>query len=250
MKYLIIATLLIGISLASSCLTFENIENKILIDNSITVLIRNCGDKNLYDVNVALKYLENFETKKIAIILPNEIKYLKFNINLPKGITKALASLYAYNNETFISANFFLIKPEEFIKIEVPEISIEKDKQKEIFVKIKNDGNFEIEKTLELELQKGIIGYFEEDKVKILPRSEKNVKLILVGKEVGEKYILIRFGNFEKIVKVNVYESKKDFQIDFSFFLPLLIAILLALVFISLLRLILKRSKECILPEI
>ena len=252
-KYLIAIIATIGIALSESCLTFESLENKVLIDDTITLLIRNCGE-NPTQVYLTFKYLENVERKYISLILPNEIKYLVFKVNLPKGITKTLATIYAYNNETFISASFFLIKPEEFIKIEIPEIILEKDKQKEVFVKIKNDGDYEIEKTLELELPKGIIGYFEEEKVKIAPRSERNVKLVLIGKEEGEKEILIRFGNFEKIVKVYVREEQKGFEFSIPEFPIVLITfILIALLAALVMKILVKslrESKDCLLPEI
>ena len=240
-KIFLIAILsILSISFSQSCLTFENIDNKLITDNQITIYIRNCGQNFTY-VTVMITYLNSYDKKIILSIAPNEVKPVTFQILLPLGITKTLATVYAFNNETFIQASFYIFKPEHFIKIEIPEINLIKDEKKEIFVKIVNEGNYEIENVLSLILPKNIVGYFEEEKIKILPRSEKYVKLIIYSKEAGKYNGVIVFGNFEKIFEINVKEKRELIifpQIqNFSF-------LILLILFLILLALILKKIKK------
>jgi len=219
---------ILHISFSTSCLTFENVENKLLINNEVTIYIRNCGT-NYTSARVLFTYLNSYERREIFSLAPNEIKAITFKVILPLGITRVLATAYVHNDETFIQSSFYILKPEYFIDIEIPQIEIEKGKIKEFLIKIKNIGGYEIEDYLEIILPKNFVGYFEEERIKVFPRTEKYVKLMILGKESGKYEGIVRYGNFEKKFEIYVNEGftfPKFFEV-----LPLIL-ILLVLVFL------------------
>jgi hypothetical protein len=231
MKKLILIIALISIlhiSFSTSCLTFENVENKLLINNEVTIYIRNCGT-NHTSAKVLFTYLNSYERREIFSLAPNEIRAITFKVILPLGITRTLVTVYAYNNETFIQSSFYVLKPEYFVDIEIPQIEIERGKIKEFFIKIENIGSYEVEDSLEIVLPKNFVGYLEEEKIKILPKSEKYVKLMILGKERGKYEGVARFGNFEKRFEIYV---KEEFIFPKFFEIWPLVLALLALVFL------------------
>jgi hypothetical protein len=243
-RFILILTLIsiLHISFSNSCLTFENVENKLLINNEITIYIRNCGT-NYASAKILLTYLNNYERKEILLLAPNEIKAITFKVILPLGITKTLATVYAYNSETFIQSSFYVLRPEHFVDIEVPKIEIEKGRIKEFFIKIKNIGSYEIENELEIVLPKNFVGYFEEERIKILPRTEKYVKLTILGKEIGKYEGVVRFGNFEK--KFEIYVKEEFVFPKISDVLPLVLALLFLVFLFFVIKIVKIKKDDC-----
>jgi len=245
MRYLFYFAIILSIfylTSSQSCLTFENVDNQILINDQVTIYVRNCG-QNFTSFTVVITYLNTYDKKIVFSVAPNEVKPVTFKIILPLGITKTLLTAYAFNEETFIQSSFYVFKPESFVEIEVPEIKLKKGERKEILIKIINRGNFEVENILNLILPNDVFAYFEEEKVKILPKSEKYVKLTIYSKEFGKYEGVIIFGNFEKKFEINVEEKRESFTFpaipNFVFLILLSLLLILLLVF-----LISKKSKK------
>jgi len=235
------------------CLDFEKVENRILEDNKVNVFLRNCGNFALYNVTVMFVIDENVQMKVIPSILPNEVKFVYFYVDVKSGERK-LASVFAFNNLINVKYDFFVerVSPISTLKIEVPEIKLVKGKWNEFFVTIKNFDTKSLENLeVKVESEKGIVANLENSKISLLPLQTKNIKLsVFVSEDFEKDYtnIKINVGGVEKVFKVSVIKEVKEGILEklasYSVLLVLLLAVVLIVVIISLLVKLAERGRK------
>lgn len=222
------------------CLDFEKIENRVVEDRKVNVFVRNCGNFALYNVTVMFVVGENVQIKVIPFILPNEVKFVYFNVDVKEGERK-LASVFAFNDLVNIKTDFYIekISPILTLKLEIPQVNLVKGKWNEFFITLKNlDAKTLQDLQVIVEGEKNIVVNVEVSKVSLLPLQTKNLKVsVFVTEEFDKNKALFRFnvGGIERIVEMNVIEEKKkeSFTVDLrSFEVSLIVIVALVILLI------------------
>lgn len=231
------------------CLTFERVENRIVEENRVVILLRNCGKEPLYNITVLLKFKEEIFVRVISSIYPNEVKALTFYIGGLIG-ERNLVSVYAFNNLVSISYDFYLERYGylSMLRIEIKDTEIVKGEWKEFYIILKNNDikpltNLEVK----LDAPQGIMYSLETNRITLTPMQTKSIKVRMFVNEEFDKdkfNIKVSVGELEKIFEFKVIEKlKKNEEIKplisiqltnyvaaFLIFLIIVIAIILLIV--------------------
>ena len=208
------------------CIEILNDDYEKLYSGNFILLLKNCGEKNLTNVRITLKYLDTAIIRTIDLIYPHEIKYLI--IQLPRKANSYDIYVYVSSINASTEKNVKVSFSQAKVYIEVPEI-VFKEKEKEFFIKLINFGREEVTDFLRIEPSSHVI-VDGEDKITIYPHQEKYVKIRV--RLLEEKNFELKFsfaGN--EIVKEFVFEKEKFDQIFIYLLLAILIAIILFLIF-------------------
>lgn len=202
------------------CLDFEKVENRIIEEGRVNVFLRNCGDVGLYNVTVMFVIGEEVQIKVIPAILPNEVKFVYFNVmNVEQGERK-LATVFAFNNLVSIKYDFYIERAThiQVLKVSVDKRELNKGEWNDIYITVKNSDIKAFEKLpISVETERGVLSSLETSSINILPLQTKVVKLSLFVSEDFEKSatkVKIKVGEVEEHFEFNVREKPKPLRID------------------------------------
>ncbi|MFH7903336.1 MAG: hypothetical protein QXQ19_02625, partial [Candidatus Aenigmatarchaeota archaeon] len=235
------------------CLTFESIDNRIIEENKLTILIRNCGEEELYNITVLVKFKEDLFVRVIPVIYPNEVKGVTYYLGKLVG-ERNLVSVYAFNNLVNIKYDFYVERYGYLytLKIDIPKTELIKGKWNEMYITIKNQDNRALrDLEIKVDVPHGITYSLETSRITLTPLQTKSIKMKLFVSEdfsydkfnlrisLGEKEVIEEF----KVISEKIEENKVKGEgylrligkIDLSLFIILiLIIIFIALVIVAL----------------
>ncbi|MEM5824442.1 MAG: hypothetical protein QXW04_00190, partial [Candidatus Aenigmatarchaeota archaeon] len=230
------------------CLTFESIDNRIIEENKLTILIRNCGEEELYNVTVLVKFKEDLFVRVIPVIYPNEVKGVTYYLGKLIG-ERNLVSVYAFNNLVNIKYDFYVERYGYLytLKIDIPKTELIRGKWNEIYITIKNQDNRALrDLEIKVDVPHGITYSLETSRITLTPLQTKSIKMKLFVSEdfsydkfnlrisVGEKEVIEEFKVISEKIEENKVKGEGYLRLIGKIDLTPLVVLILIIIFIAL----------------
>ncbi|MEM0476606.1 MAG: hypothetical protein QW367_03140 [Candidatus Aenigmatarchaeota archaeon] len=230
------------------CLTFESIDNRIIEENKLTILIRNCGEEELYNVTVLVKFKEDLFVRVIPVIYPNEVKGVTYYLGKLVG-ERNLVSVYAFNNLVNIKYDFYVERYGYLytLKIDIPKTELIRGKWNEIYITIKNQDNRALrDLEIKVDVPHGITYSLETSRITLTPLQTKSIKMKLFVSEdfsydkfnlrisVGEKEVIEEFKVISERIEENKVKGEGYLRLIGKIDLTPLVVLILIIIFVAL----------------